>query len=123
MSFKNVGIIGAGTMGNGIAQAVASAGIDVLLIDVSESALSKGIATLSESLQRLVAKGALDAPQADAVRARIKTSTDYASLAVVDLVIEAVTENFTLKRRILEQVEAVVGPSAVIASNTSSISI
>jgi 3-hydroxybutyryl-CoA dehydrogenase len=123
MTINSVGIIGAGTMGNGIAQVVAVAGFKAILIDVTEAALAKGVATLTGSLERLVAKGKLDAAVRDAALSRIETSTDYQRLAAVDLVIEAATENTELKIRILRQIESVVRPDAIIASNTSSISI
>ncbi|TDN61517.1 3-hydroxybutyryl-CoA dehydrogenase [Paraburkholderia sp. BL10I2N1] len=123
MAINSVGIIGAGTMGNGIAQVVAVAGFKAVLIDVTEAALAKGVATLTGSLERLVAKGKLDAAVRDAALSRIETSTDYQRLATVDLVIEAATENTELKIRILRQIESVARPDAIIASNTSSISI
>lgn len=123
MTIASVGIVGAGTMGNGIAQTVAVAGLKVVLIDVTEAALTKGVATLTGSLQRLVTKGKLNSAVRDAALARIETSTDYQRLATVDLVIEAATENNEVKIRILRQIESVARPDAIIASNTSSISI
>jgi len=123
MTINSVGIIGAGTMGNGIAQVAAVAGVKAVLIDVTDAALAKGVATLTGSLERLVSKGKLDAAVRDAALARIETSTDYGRLADVDLVIEAATENTELKIRILKQIESVARPQAIIASNTSSISI
>ncbi|WP_454827002.1 3-hydroxybutyryl-CoA dehydrogenase [Paraburkholderia xenovorans] len=123
MTINTVGIIGAGTMGNGIAQVVAVAGLKVVLIDVTEAALAKGIATLTGSLDRLVAKGKLEAAVKEAALSRIETSTDYQRLAAVGIVIEAATENTDLKIRILRQIESVARPDAIIASNTSSISI
>ncbi|PMS15266.1 3-hydroxybutyryl-CoA dehydrogenase [Trinickia dabaoshanensis] len=123
MTIETLGVIGAGTMGNGIAQTAAVSGLKVVLIDVTEAALAKGLAALGSSLERLVAKGKLDAAAREAALARIETSTDYQRLAAVDLVIEAATENVELKTRILKQIEAIVQPSTIIASNTSSISI
>ncbi len=123
VTIRTAGIIGAGTMGNGIAQVAAVAGLDVVLIDVSDAALEKGVATLTGSLARLVEKGKLDAATRDAALARIRTSTDYARLADVDIAIEAATENLDLKLRILRQIESVVHADAIVASNTSSISI
>ena len=123
MAIESVGIVGAGTMGSGIAQAVAVAGLKAVMIDVTDAALAKGMATLSHSLERLVAKGKLDAQASAAARSRIETSTDYGRLAGVDLVIEAATENADLKARILKQIEAAARPDAIVASNTSSISI
>ncbi|WP_250453142.1 3-hydroxybutyryl-CoA dehydrogenase [Caballeronia sp. ATUFL_M2_KS44] len=123
MGIQKVGIVGAGTMGNGIAQVAAVAGLQVVMIDVADAALAKGVATLTNSLERLVAKDKLDAAARDAAVARIETSTDYARLAEADIVIEAATENAELKHRILKQIEAAARPDAIIATNTSSISI
>lgn len=123
MAIESVGIVGAGTMGNGIAQAVAVAGLRAVMIDVTDAALAKGVAALTHSLERLVSKGKLEAGVRDAALTRVETSTDYARLASVDLVIEAATENAELKTRILKQIEAAAKPDAIIASNTSSISI
>lgn len=89
MTLKRVGIIGAGTMGNGIAQTVALAGIDVVLIDVSQAALASGFATMVTSLQRLTSKGILEPALSEAALARIERSMDYASLRDAELVIEA----------------------------------
>jgi 3-hydroxybutyryl-CoA dehydrogenase len=123
MTIETLGVVGAGTMGNGIAQAAAVAGLRTILIDVSDAALGKGVAALTASLDRLVAKEKLDVATRDAALARIETSTDYGQLAAADLVVEAATENLDLKLRILKQIESVVRPDAIIASNTSSISI
>ncbi|ANB75592.1 3-hydroxybutyryl-CoA dehydrogenase [Paraburkholderia phytofirmans OLGA172] len=123
MTIESVGIVGAGTMGNGIAQAVAVAGLKAVIIDVTDDALEKGLATLKRSLERLVVKGKLDAGARDAALMRIVTSTDYELLAGADIVIEAATENVELKTRILKQIEVAVRPETIIASNTSSISI
>ncbi|WP_116137380.1 3-hydroxybutyryl-CoA dehydrogenase [Trinickia diaoshuihuensis] len=123
MTIQTLGVIGAGTMGNGIAQTAAVSGLKVVLIDVTEQALAKGMAAVGSSLERLVAKGKLDAAVRDAALARIETSTDYQRLAAVDLVVEAATENLELKTRILKQIETIVSPSTIVASNTSSISI
>lgn len=123
MSVNRIGVIGAGTMGSGIAQVCASAGLHVTLIDVSESALMRGLAVVDESLQRQVRKARICETEREAILARVATTTAYASLADADLVIEAATENLELKLRILRQIEEVVAADAVIATNTSSISI
>ncbi|SFD81249.1 3-hydroxybutyryl-CoA dehydrogenase [Paracidovorax konjaci] len=123
MTIKTVGIIGAGTMGNGIAQACAVAGIDAVMVDISDAAVQKGLATVAGSLDRLIKKEKIGAADKDAALARIKTSTDYGDLKVAQLIIEAATENHALKVKILQQVDALVGPEVIIASNTSSISI
>jgi 3-hydroxybutyryl-CoA dehydrogenase len=123
MTIKTVGIIGAGTMGNGIAQACAVSGINVVMVDISEAAVSKGIATVAGSLERLLKKEKITPADRDAALARIKGSTSYDDLKAAELVIEAATENFDLKVKILKQIDAMVPPEVIIASNTSSISI
>ncbi|MBC8751208.1 3-hydroxybutyryl-CoA dehydrogenase [Paraburkholderia sp. WC7.3d] len=123
MAIETIGVVGAGTMGNGIAQTAAIAGMKVVMIDVTDEVLAKGMAALSASMDRLVAKEKLDRPARDAALARIETSTDYQRLAAVDLVIEAATESADLKLRIVKQIESVVKHDAIVASNTSSISI
>jgi 3-hydroxybutyryl-CoA dehydrogenase len=119
----SVGVIGAGTMGSGIAQACANVGIDALMIDVADAALQKGVATIGASLERLVRKDKLTADARSQALARIRTGTDYALLQDVDLVIEAATERLELKLDILRKIDAVARPGVIVASNTSSISI
>ncbi len=123
MSITTVGIIGAGTMGNGIAQACAVSGINVVMIDISDAAVAKGMATVSGSLDRLLKKEKITQADKEAALARIKGSTRYDDLAAAQLVIEAATENYELKVKILKQIDAVVAPEVIVASNTSSISI
>ena len=123
MSITTVGIIGAGTMGNGIAQACAVSGINVVMVDVSEAAVAKGIATVSSSLDRLLKKEKITAADKAAALARIKGSTHYGDLTSAQLVIEAATENFDLKVKILKQLDDMLAPEVLVASNTSSISI
>ena len=123
MRIDTVGIIGAGTMGNGIAQACAVSGISVVMVDISDAAVAKGLATVASSLERLIKKEKLTAAERDAALARIKTSTSYEDLKPAQLVVEAATENYDLKVRIVKQIDAIVGPEVIIASNTSSISI
>ena len=123
MTITTVGIIGAGTMGNGIAQVCAVAGINAILVDISEAAVQKGLATVSGSLDRLVKKEKISAADKDAILARIKTSTSYDDLKAAQLVIEAATENHEIKVKILKQIDALVAPEVIIATNTSSISI
>jgi len=120
---KTVGVIGAGTMGNGIAQACAISGVDALMVDVSDAALDKGRAAIAGSLERLVKKDKLASPDRDAALARVRTTTRYEELSGVDLVIEAATENPAIKIEILRKIDAIAKPGAIIASNTSSISI
>ena len=123
MSISSIGVVGAGLMGGGIAQVGAQAGLAVTLIDVSPAVLERGLTTIGASLDRLIRKGALDAAQKAATLARITTSTDYATLKEVDLVVEAATENLQAKLEILRQIEKVISDHAVIATNTSSLSI
>ncbi|OYD73696.1 UNVERIFIED_ORG: 3-hydroxyacyl-CoA dehydrogenase [Burkholderia sp. CF145] len=123
MNIQTMGVVGAGTMGNGIAQVAAVTGLNVVMLDVAEAALAKGLSTLTSSLARLVEKGKLDATTRDAALARIKTSTEYQDLSSADIIVEAATENVDLKVRILKQIESVARAGTIIASNTSSISI
>ncbi len=118
-----VGVIGAGTMGNGIAQACAVAGIDVVMVDVGDAQLERGRSAIAGSLERLVKKEKLSAGDRDAALARVRTATDYAALARAGLVVEAATENPSVKFDILRKVDALVGDDAILATNTSSISI
>jgi len=123
MSIQTVGIIGAGTMGNGIAQACAVVGLRVVMVDISETAVAKGLATIAGSLDRLIKKDKLSTAQKDAALALVTTATDYAALADAQIVIEAATENEALKVRILQQLDAQLAPEVIVATNTSSISI
>jgi 3-hydroxybutyryl-CoA dehydrogenase len=123
MIIQKVGIIGAGTMGNGIAQACAVVGIPVVMVDVSEAAVAKGIATVSGSLDRLLKKEKITEVDKAAALSKIQGSTQYEDLMSADLVIEAATENQDLKVKILKQLDALLAPDVIIASNTSSISI
>ena len=123
MEITKVGIIGAGTMGNGIAQACAVAGVDVVMVDISDAAVLKGVATVANSLDRLIKKEKISGADKDAALAHIQTSTNYEALKGTQLIIEAATENYELKLKILKQVDAIAGPEVLIASNTSSISI
>jgi len=120
---EQVGIIGAGTMGNGIAQVCAAAGLGVTMVDISDAAVARGLATVGTSLDRLVKKEKISAAEKEATLSRIVATTDKAKLAPCDLVIEAATENEDLKVKILKEVCATLNPRGLIATNTSSISI
>ncbi|TAI62627.1 3-hydroxybutyryl-CoA dehydrogenase [Bradyrhizobium sp. Leo170] len=120
---ETVGIIGAGTMGNGIAQVSAAAGLRVVMVDISDAAVQRGLATVGSSLDRLVKKEKMTEADKNAALGRINATTDKAKLAACDLVIEAATENEELKLKILKDLSATLNPRAVIATNTSSISI
>ena len=123
MIIQKVGIIGAGTMGNGIAQACAVVGMPVVMVDISEAAVAKGIATVSGSLDRLLKKEKITDADKAAALSKIQGSTRYEDLQDADLVIEAATENQDLKIKILKQLDGLLAPEVIIASNTSSISI
>ena len=123
MEIRTVGIIGAGTMGNGIAQACAVSGIAVVMVDIADAAVQKGVATVAGSLDRLIKKGKMTEPDKAAALARIKGSTRYDDLKAAQIVIEAATENHDLKLKILKQVDELLAPEVIVASNTSSISI
>ncbi|MBM3390989.1 MAG: 3-hydroxybutyryl-CoA dehydrogenase [Betaproteobacteria bacterium] len=123
MAFKTIGVVGAGTMGNGIAQAFAQAGFEVVMSDVAQAALDRAMATISGSYDRLIKKEKMTAEQKAAALGRIKTATELAMLKDSDLIIEAATENLELKLKIFRQLDALAKSDAVIASNTSSISI
>ncbi len=123
MSISKVGVIGAGTMGNGIAQACAVVGVPVVMIDINDAALQRGLATVGGSLDRLVKKDKLSAAARQAALDLISVGTDYALLADCQLVIEAATENEALKFDILKKLDALLPAQTLLASNTSSISI
>ena len=122
-TIRKVGVVGAGTMGNGIAQACAVSGIDVVMVDVAEAAVLRGLATVTASLDRLLKKEKITAADKDAALKRIHGTTTYDALKGCDLVIEAATENEELKVKILKQVDALARPDVILATNTSSISI
>jgi len=118
-----VGVIGAGTMGNGIAQICAAAGLQVVMTDIADAAVQRGIATVGSSLDRLVKKEKMSAADREAALGRIVGTTDKAKLADCDLAIEAATENEELKLKILKDLSTTLNARAIIATNTSSISI
>lgn len=118
-----IGIIGAGTMGNGIAQVCAMAGLNVRLLDIDDAALKRGTDNVTRNLDRLVAKEKLTAAARDEALARITTGLEHEALSTADIVIEAATENLELKLKTLRQVAKSVRSDAIIATNTSSISI
>jgi 3-hydroxybutyryl-CoA dehydrogenase len=123
MAIKTIGVIGAGTMGSGIAQAFSAKGFSVILQDVSDAALEKGVAAISNSLDRLIKKGVATTDEKAQTLKHISSTTNVADLAKADLVIEAATENESVKIKILQGVEAVLRPETIIATNTSSLSI
>lgn len=120
---ERIAVIGAGQMGNGIAHVFAQSGYEVGMIDVSADALAKGRATIEKNLDRQVKKGTLDAAAKDATLGRLTTSTDVGDIAGAALVVEAATENVDLKYRIFGDMDRLAADGAILATNTSSISI
>jgi 3-hydroxybutyryl-CoA dehydrogenase len=120
---KKVGVLGAGLMGHGIAQVTAAAGYDVVLREVDDATLQKGIGKIEKQLAKAVEKGKSTQEDADAVRGRIQGTVDYDDLADCDLVIEAITEDLGRKLEMWKQVDAIVKPEAIFASNTSSLAV
>jgi 3-hydroxybutyryl-CoA dehydrogenase len=120
---KTVGVLGAGTMGNGIAHVFARAGYDVVLRDIEQHFLDRGLETIGKNLDREVKKGKISESDKSALLARIRPVTDVQSLAVADFVVEAVPEQLDVKLRVLKDADAVLRSGAILASNTSSISI
>jgi len=118
-----IGVIGAGTMGNGIAQTAAAAGFDVVMCDVSAEFVERGLLNIGKSLDRFVKKETMTEEQKADVLARIKTTTSLGDLKDCSLVVEAATENFEIKKQIFQQLDQICGPNAILSSNTSSISI
>ena len=118
-----IGVVGAGQMGNGIAHVCAVAGYTVRMLDVGQDAVDRGLRTIGGNLDRQVSKGVITAEQKAATLARISTGLDYALFGDCDLVIEAAPENESLKREVFKKLCPVLKPEALIASNTSSISI
>jgi len=122
-TIKTVGVLGAGTMGNGIAHVFARAGYKVILRDVENRFLDRGMETIGKNLDREVKKGRITEADKPAILTRIDATTDTSKLAAADFVVEAVPEQLDLKVRVLKEADAVLRPGAILASNTSSISI
>ena len=123
MNIKTVGVVGAGTMGNGIVQVCAAAGLKVIMQDIGEAQVKRGLDTIAGSLDRLIKKEKITADDKQSSLANIDTSTSLEALANVDIVIEAATENEALKLGIFEQLDKICKADAILASNTSSISL
>ncbi len=120
---KAVAVIGAGTMGNGIAQVFATCGVTTHLVDIKQEFVDKGVANVHKSLAKFAEKGSLTADQVAATKDRLRGGTDMGVLAGVDLCVEAVTENLDIKTKVFQAADAAMPASAILASNTSSISI
>lgn len=120
---ETIGIVGAGQMGTGIAQVCAAAGLDVVLNDVDANALQRGMERLEAGYERLISKGKLTAADADQAMGRVKTAPELSALGDCDVVIEAATENAGVKQQIVRALDAIAKPDAIVATNTSSVSI
>jgi 3-hydroxybutyryl-CoA dehydrogenase len=120
---ESVGVIGAGTMGNGIAQTAASSGFEVVICDISQDFIERGITNISMSLDRFVKKDAISEEQKNETLGRIRSSTDLGDLKECSLIVEAATENFDIKKQIFEKLDSIANDGAILSSNTSSISI
>ena len=120
---ETLGVVGAGTMGNGIAHVMARAGYEVLLHEVNESALERGLAVIRTNLDREAAKGKVDPAEVEAIHARVKPTRELGALAGCSVVVEAATERLEVKQAIFRKLDGLLGPEAILASNTSSISI
>lgn len=120
---EKVGVLGAGLMGHGIAQVAAESGYQVVLRELDETTLNKGLAKIEKQLARAVEKGRSSQEDADAVRRRIAGTVDYGELADCDLVLEAITESLPLKLEMWREIEEIVKPEAVFATNTSSLAV
>ena len=122
-SIKTVAVLGAGTMGNGIAHVFARAGYNVILRDVEQRFLDRGMETIAKNLDREVKKGKLMEAEKPEVLGRLKPVTDFAAIAAADFVVEAVPEKLEIKRAVLTEADRLVRPEVILASNTSSISV
>jgi 3-hydroxybutyryl-CoA dehydrogenase len=122
-TLSKVAVVGAGTMGNGIAQVFAMCEASVLLVDVNAAGLAKGVAAIEKSLAKFAEKGILTSEAAKAARERLGTATDLAAITQVDLVVEAVSERADIKKKVFAQLDAQLPPATILATNTSSISI
>lgn len=120
---KVIGVVGAGTMGNGIAQVAASSGFRVLMCDINEDVLKRGVESVNKSLDRFVKKGVLEESKKQEILGRITTTTSLDSMKDAFIVVEAATENFDVKRSIFQRLDGICTPECILASNTSSISI
>jgi 3-hydroxybutyryl-CoA dehydrogenase len=120
---ETIGVIGAGTMGNGIAQTAANAGFSVVMCDVNTDFAERGIVNISKSLDRFVKKETMTEEQKAEILGRIKTATSLDDLKDCALIVEAATENFEIKKQIFEKLDSITSPDAILSSNTSSISI
>lgn len=123
MEIKKIGVVGAGAMGNGIAQVAAQIGCEVVLRDIEDAFVERGMQNIDRFLSRSVEKGKIEAQEKDAVLSRIKGTTDMALLADMDFIIEAVIEDIELKKTVFKELDELCAPEVILASNTSSMSL
>ncbi len=123
MEIKKIGVVGAGAMGNGIAQVAAQIGLDVVLRDIKDEFVDRGLKNIDRFLSRSVEKGKMEASEKDAVLGRIQGTTDMGLMKDVDFVVEAVIEDIDLKKSVFKELDALCGPDVILASNTSSMSL
>ncbi len=123
MDIKVIGVLGAGTMGSGIAQVAAEAGYDVIMRDIEEGFVERGLSAIKKNLNRAVEKGKMNKEEADKITGRIRGTTNLEDMKEADLVIEAVIEDIELKKEIYKELDRICGPDTVLASNTSGLSI
>ena len=123
MDIRKVGVVGAGTMGNGIAQVFAASGYPVVMRDVGQAQVDRGMGAITKSLGKLVEKGKIGQDEADAAIGRITPTVELADMRDCDLVVEAIFENYEAKAAVFRELDALLGPDAILASNTSSIDI
>lgn len=123
MNIQTIGVVGCGLMGSGIVEVCARAGFEVIVVEADEERLAAGLARVQQSLQRAVSRGKVPAAEAEATLSRVRGTTHLEDLRPVDLVIEAVTEDMAIKQRIFRELDGILRPEVIIASNTSSLSI
>jgi 3-hydroxybutyryl-CoA dehydrogenase len=123
MEIKTIGVVGAGQMGNGIAQVAAQSGLQVVMSDIADSFIQKGLTTISKNLDRMMEKGKLSSQKKDDILGRIKGTVQMKEMAETDFVVEAATENETLKLNIFKELDQICRRDVILSSNTSSISI
>ncbi|HOP47326.1 MAG TPA: 3-hydroxyacyl-CoA dehydrogenase family protein [Desulfobacteraceae bacterium] len=123
MEIKTIGVLGAGAMGSGIAQVAAQTGYNVIMRDIEDSFVERGLKGINAFLSKSVEKGKMDAAQKDAIMGRIKGTTDMTAMKDADFVIEVVLENLDLKKKVFKELDELCGPDVILASNTSSMSI
>ena len=122
-AIRRIGVVGAGTMGHGIAQVAAQSGYEVILVDAAPEALERGRGHIAKGFERLLGKGKISAEDRDQALARLPTGGDLSALETADLVVEAVVERFEVKQKVLSELDRICTPAAILATNTSSISI